>query len=331
VLLVAGLLQAFFLQLFVFNPLWASWVPAVSGPPLLDSIALGFLAPGLLLGVAASRRVTTDRRLTGVYAAGALVFAVAWAVLEIRRLFQGASLHIGLDHIGRAETAAYAVLGLLAARGLFAAAARSSGSLGEISGPVRMVARVVTWIALAFAVLAFGDLASPWWGPIRRPVQSGGAAVLLFALYAAGTAITVWLVFATRKAGQMLLTRVRRIAAVIVVFAMINLLIRWGFMGLDMRPSSAEASLQTWTFSAVWGIYGFALLVFASARREPDLRWAGLAVLLGTTAKVFIFDMAHLEGVIRAGSFLAVGALLLAAAVIARRLGVGHAKAPEPD
>jgi len=336
VLLVAGLLQALFLQLLVFNPLWASWVPAVSGPPLLDSVALGFLAPALLLGAAASRRVTTERRLTVLYAAGALVFAVAWAVLEIRRLFQGASLHIGIDHIGRAETAAYAVLGLLVARALFAAAARGSGSLGEISGPVRAVARVVTWIALAFAVLAFGDLASPWWGPIRRPLQSAGAAVLLFALYAAGSALTVWLIFAARKAGETLLTRATRIAAVVVVFALINLVIRWGFMGLDMRPSSAEASLQTWTFSAVWGFYGLALLVFASARREPDLRWAGLAVLLGATAKVFIFDMAHLEGVIRAGSFLAVGALLLAAAVIARRLsggklGLGHARALDPD
>jgi uncharacterized membrane protein len=61
-------------------------------------------------------------------------------------------------------------------------------------------------------------------------------------------------------------------------------------------------------------------LIYAAARREVDLRWAGLAVLLLTTAKVFLFDMAQLEGVVRAASFLAVGGLLLAAAVIARRL-----------
>jgi uncharacterized membrane protein len=337
VLLMLGLIQALVLQVLVLNPLWAFWVPAVSGPPLIDSLALGFLAPALLLGAAASRRVTRDRRLVAVYAAAALGFAVLWAVLEIRRLFQGASLHLGIDPIGRAEVVSYALLGLLIARGLFAAAGRSAGSLGEISGPIRAVARVWAWFALAFAVLAYGYLASPWWGPITRPLDSQATAALLLGVYATGAATTLWLIRAAQAREEVLLSRASRIAAVIVVFALLNVLTRWAFRGLDMGPNNDEASLQTWTFSAVWGLYGFGLLVFAAARREPDLRWAGLAVLIGTTAKVFIFDMAHLEGVVRAGSFLAVGALLLAAAVIVRRLsggalGLGRAKtAGEPD
>ena len=86
-------------------------------------------------------------------------------------------------------------------------------------------------------------------------------------------------------------------------------------------------SLETWAFSAAWGLYGFGLLVFGVARRSNDLRAAGLVALLATTAKIFLFDMARLEGVVRAGSFLAVGALLLAAAVLVRRLG-GSASLP---
>jgi len=330
VLLMLGLLQALFLQVLVLNPLWASWVPAVSGPPLLDSLALGFLAPALLLAFAASRRVTVERRLVMAYAAGAVVFGVAWAVLETRRLFQGASLHLGIDPVGRAEVAAYALLGLLLTRGLFAAAGRGAGSLATISGPVRGVGRVVGWLALAFAVLAYGLLASPWWGPIGRPLQSQAAAMLLFGLYAAGAATAVWLIRAAAALGETLLSRAGRLTALIVVFALLNLLTRWAFLGLDMRPNLLEASLQTWTFSAVWGLYGFGLLVIAVARREADQRWAGLAVLLATTAKVFLFDMAHLEGVVRAGSFLAVGALLLAAAVIARRLSGGALRLGRP-
>jgi uncharacterized membrane protein len=192
-------------------------------------------------------------------------------------------------------------------------------------------------MALAFAVLAYGYLASPWWGPINRPLDGQATAALLFGLYVTGAAMIVWLIRVAEARDEPQISRASRIAAVIVVFALLNLITRWGFRGLDMRPSTDEASLQTWTFSAVWGLYGFGLLVFASARRERDLRWAGLLVLLGTTAKVFIFDMAHLEGVVRAGSFLAVGALLLAAAVIARRLsggplGLGRPKTgPEPD
>ncbi len=292
VLLVLGLLQAALLQLLVLNPLWAYWVPAVSGPPLLDSLALGFLAPALLLGAAASQRVTRVQRLTTLYAASAFVFGVAWAVLEIRRLFQGVSLHIGIDHIGRAEVASYALLGLLLARGLVFAAGRKAGSLGGIGGSVRAAARVWTGFALAFAVVAYGDFASPWWGPITRPLDSQAVAALLLGLYLAGAAAALWLTRATEAAGEALIARAGRIATVIVVFALLNVLTRWAFRGLDMGPNNDEASLQTWTFSAVWGLYGFGLLIFATVRKEADLRWAGLAVLLGTTAKVFIFDMA---------------------------------------
>jgi hypothetical protein len=62
----------------------------------------------------------------------------------------------------------------------------------------------------------------------------------------------------------------------------------------------------------------------AGARRnDRALRWLGLAAMLATTAKVFLFDMATLEGVVRAASFLALGSLLLAGALVARRLGAG--------
>ena len=328
VLLVAGLVHAVIAQALLLNPLWAWWTPAVSGPPLIDSVALGFLAPGLLFAMGATKRVTTERRLTAVYAAAAFAFGLLWAVLEIRRLYQSASLHLGVDAVGRAEAASYALLGLLVARGLFAVAARARGrgwGLATSAGLVRGLGQVAAWIALAYAVVAYGLLASPWWGPIHRPLDSQATAALLFGLYAAGAAATLWIVRQAEGEATPMLARAGRITAVIVVFALLNLVTRWGFRGLDMRPVLQKASLETWTFSAVWGLYGFGLLIFATARREPDLRWAGLAVLLLTTAKVFLFDMAQLEGVVRAGSFLAVGGLLLAAAVIARRLS-----APRP-
>ncbi|CAN7581098.1 DUF2339 domain-containing protein [Phenylobacterium sp. LjRoot219] len=82
-------------------------------------------------------------------------------------------------------------------------------------------------------------------------------------------------------------------------------------------------SLETWALSAAWGVLGFGLLVYGVARQSNDLRAAGLVLLLATTGKIFLFDMARLEGVVRAGSFLAVGALLVAAAVMVRRLGGG--------
>ena len=51
-------------------------------------------------------------------------------------------------------------------------------------------------------------------------------------------------------------------------------------------------------------------------------------MLLLTTLKVFIVDTASLSGVVRAGSFLALGVLLLLGALTARR--VARAAAPQP-
>ena len=86
-----------------------------------------------------------------------------------------------------------------------------------------------------------------------------------------------------------------------------------------MREPLREASLETWTFSAIWALYGLAALAIGAGRRDLSLRGFGLAVLLGTTAKVFLFDLARLEGVVRAASFLALGAVLLVGALAARR------------
>ena len=47
---------------------------------------------------------------------------------------------------------------------------------------------------------------------------------------------------------------------------------------------------------------------------------AGLTLLLLTTLKVFVVDTASLSGVVRTGSFLALGVLLLLGALTARRI-----------
>ncbi|KAK0351564.1 hypothetical protein LTR94_024452 [Friedmanniomyces endolithicus] len=103
------------------------------------------------------------------------------------------------------------------------------------------------------------------------------------------------------------------------------------------QPTPGE-SLETWTFSALWAVYGLGVLALASGRWSWVLRWSGLAVPLFTAGKVLMFDLARLEGVTRAASFLADGALLIGGALIARRLNahkrdeaMGHAAADAKD
>lgn len=328
VLLCAGLAHGVVLQVLSLNPLFADWKPAVTGPPLLDSLALGFLAPAVVLGFATWKKVSVNRPLLAAYAAGAGAFAIVWAFMETRRLFQGASLAGGFEAIGRAEAAAYAVLAIAVARALIWVGERSAvrpWTVSSLSQAFLRSGQIAGWTALALAVLVFGWGASSWWGPIDRPLAGMNATLLLFGLYALGAASAYLLARAASPDMATPLSRVARLVSVAIVFGLANLIVRFGFHGYDMRPLLEDLSIETWTFSAVWGVFGFGLLVYGAARRSNDLRTAGMAVLMLTLAKIFLFDMARLDGVIRAGSFLAVGALLLAAAVIVRRLGGAEA------
>ena len=116
------------------------------------------------------------------------------------------------------------------------------------------------------------------------------------------------------------LSQAALVAAAVELFVLLTLAIRYLYHGGAMRAPLREASLETWTFSAVWALYGLAVLAAGAARTDVTVRWLGLTILLATTLKVFLFDMARLEGVIRAASFLALGLVLLAGALAARRL-----------
>jgi len=72
--------------------------------------------------------------------------------------------------------------------------------------------------------------------------------------------------------------------------------------------------------SALWGLVGLCALLAGLRRDLREVRIAGLALLLATVAKVFLYDLSTLGSVYRVLSFLALGALLLAASYAYQRL-----------
>lgn len=295
----------------MLHPWWGSGSLA-TGLPLLNDLLLTFLAPALLVAATARFRLDPSDRWSRGWIAAAAVFALLWAVTSVRHAFHGAAMDIA--PIGPAEACAYAVIVLLTARafGLERLSASRAAWL-------HAAAPAVGWTALAAALLVFGLLASPWWGTTDTPMASAWHVALVLALYAAGAGAALSL-----RAGVRPIDRAALCVAVGVLFAFVTLTVRFAFHGADMRQGLDRGGLETWTFSAVWTVFGLVVLFRASARKDAALRWLGLAVLLITAAKVLLFDMATLDGVVRAASFLAVGALFIAGALVARRLNAGH-------
>jgi len=315
IVVTAGVIHGLLLQGLVWSPWWGLGEPPV-GPPALNTLILSYLAPAGLLTAIAWRRKPADDRWTKSWVLAVPIFALLWAVLAVRHLFHGVDMHHA--SIGRAEGAAYAILALIAARQL------ASPRLADRSTTrwLASVAPAFGWIALIVAGLVFGLRASPWWGPFTQPLEPVSGAILLFGLYAGGAATVLSL-----RRGDTPFDRTALAGAIGTLFALLTLLIRYAFHGADMHVATGGEGLETWTFSALWAVFGLAVLGLGAARKDIVLRWAGLAILLFTAAKVVLFDLARLEGVTRAASFLAVGALFVGGALLARRLNARH----QPD
>lgn len=109
------------------------------------------------------------------------------------------------------------------------------------------------------------------------------------------------------------LRRAISVGAGVLVFADLTLEVRRAFRGtvIGLDQGTWPASAETYAYSAVWTVFALALLALGIARRSQFLRYASLAVLLATVAKVFLYDMSDLTGLFRVASFLGLGLALI--------------------
>jgi uncharacterized membrane protein len=89
----------------------------------------------------------------------------------------------------------------------------------------------------------------------------------------------------------------------------IGLSIRHLFHGsiMDGRVYQSESL----TYSAVGLAIGVVLFLYAHAKQNESIRKPALAILVMVSAKVFVLDLAGLDGLLRAASFMGLGASLI--------------------
>lgn len=109
-----------------------------------------------------------------------------------------------------------------------------------------------------------------------------------------------------------------RLAAV-GFFIFITLEIRHLWHGvLDVTVGVREGEL--YTYSGVWLLLAVAAILYAGCRQHEAVYKGGIALLLLVMAKVFLIDMAGLEGLWRVASFMGLGLSLLALAYLYQRV-----------
>ena len=76
---------------------------------------------------------------------------------------------------------------------------------------------------------------------------------------------------------------------------------------------------RDFSYSAIWLVYGAALMTVGFRRRSAFVRWQSLILIAFTICKVFLYDFSQLGGSYRIVSFIALGAVLLGISFIYQR------------
>ncbi|HSQ00189.1 MAG TPA: DUF2339 domain-containing protein [Candidatus Dormibacteraeota bacterium] len=120
------------------------------------------------------------------------------------------------------------------------------------------------------------------------------------------------------------------LAGLAVVFVWINLAIAdWFSSGGSLVVSFERLPARDLATSIAWAVYALALLVLGVVRRSIGMRWASLALLLATIAKVFLHDLGELRDLYRVASLLGLAISLILVSLAYQRFVFGSDAAEE--
>jgi uncharacterized membrane protein len=141
------------------------------------------------------------------------------------------------------------------------------------------------------------------------PVDGPFVNILLLA-YAIPALLAGLLAYIVRDTRPKAYSNTAAAIAIALALAYLTLQVRRFYQGPDLAAGTASDAEQ-YTYSAVWLVFGVALLAAGIWLRSLPLRIASAAVVTLTVLKVFLIDMSDLTGIYRALSFLGLGAVLI--------------------
>ena len=281
---------------------------SISTRPVFNALWIYLALPAAILAGAAyilnSRKAERGRAklVNGVIEAAALAGFALFAVFQIRHLSNGGEVYA--DRLGHAE------LGLQLSIGLcFTLAGLSKRFSGN---PVlSKIAEVISYVTLAGFGLGSLLFVSPLFD--RGEIITGNAIFnsLTTGLLVPTVLLGLCAVMARGKRPEFYINIFGGLALA-GALSWVTAMIRFLFNGTKINLWSVDCgSLELWTISTVWLAFGISLLALGVWRKEQALRIASGVVIILTVLKAFLIDMAGLEGVLRALSFVALGLILI--------------------
>ncbi|HLO21871.1 MAG TPA: DUF2339 domain-containing protein, partial [Methyloceanibacter sp.] len=281
-----------------------AWDPQIVGNvgprPVFNWLLYGYGVPALSFWLAGHMlRRHADDAPTRIVEAAAILFTVLLVGFEVRHYVTGGDPYTWGNDL--AETALDVSLLLAVVIGL-ERVRLVSGSVIHDWG-----ARLLAAILLVVIVFRLGVNANPliMGDPVGPPFIN-----LILLGYGIPAVLAGILAYVTRETRPRWYSLTALGTALALALAYLTLEVSRLFHG-PVLTSGSISDAEQYTYSAVWLLYGVALLAAGIWYRSLPLRIASAAVIVLTVLKVFLIDMSDLTGIYRALSFLGLGAVLI--------------------
>lgn len=284
--------------------------------PIFNWLLYGYGVPAAAFWFAGHRmRRAADDQPLRMVEAGAILFTVLLAVVEIRHYVTGGDIY--RPAVGIIELALQVNVGLALTIGLEHVRGRT-GSVVHDAGA--MIVGAATLCLVVFELLAA-------FGPRFNNNPVGGVFFNVILLgFGLPAVLSIILALIARTTRPMPYRAVAAVASVTLALFYLTLQVRRLYHGPILAGPTGDA--EQYTYSTVWLAYGVVLLAVGFYLRSQPARFAALAVIALTIAKVFIIDTAAISGIYRAISVIGLGVVLLGIGWLYQRLLFPRAPAP---
>ncbi len=292
----------------VFDPVIVG--NALGSTPILNWLLYGYGVPAAAF-ISASllfRQQEDDRCVQVLEAAGILCF-VTLIGLQIRHLLNDGNVYSPTFDLAELAIHSISMLGL--AIGLQRLYDRTNRVTVEWAAAILGMA--------GLAAILLGHLLG--WNPLFTGESIGenrffNLLLLAYVVPALLCGVLYWVSYNRRMERY-----VRAIGAtsLLLIFAYLSLENRALFHGSVLRDG-ITSDAEWYAYSAIWLLYGASLLGAGIVTGLAAFRYASLAIIMLTITKVFLSDLSHLSGILRALSFIGLGLVLVGIGYFYQRL-----------
>lgn len=303
-----------------------AWEPTIVGAanlsktPVFNQLLAGYGIPAALLALSAFElRRWPGERIRNLLQALASLFLLLTAAILVRHGMNGGVLDSSVPTLG--EQAIYTLLVIGASAVMMSLDLKSPSPVFRYGSMVVGGLSVLSVLSAHFIGLNpyfTGELLGRW--PVLDLLLVG---YLLPGIAYGGLA---WYARGRRPMPYVILLALSSVA---LVFAWVTLCVRRYWHGEGIADWKGFLQPETYTYSVVWLLLGVLLLVVGSKFDSKSIRLASAGLVLIAVVKVFLIDMANLEGILRALSFIGLGAVLIGIGLFYQKILSGKSGAGE--